>query len=371
MSSGALPKISKRKARSDAAADGNDSDASSSSSGSDVSFINVDFDFRAPTEIDEAALRRLLRQLFHTHANSLNLYDVTSHILELGDAEKTKTPLGTVIKVEGDEDQDPFSFVSAVRLGRADQVASKTLTSYLSKHLPAASPIADVLTKAAAANAAEASRPYLYLHERFINLPPQTAPPLYRLLTDELNAATSASEDKQEPTHVLFLSRVFSAEAYSDDEDEPMTAVGPAGEDGQNDDDDDDDDDDEEDRPRGLQGAKRRKGLAGAKQVAAAAAAAARRRPAAAKGPRGERLAWGHFRPEDVILESHAVAQETFRFPPPQEAEESYESPLYARVLLLEWAKVKSGKIWDEMDSQLAAAAAAAAGAGAAAVNLL
>lgn len=355
MSTNALPKISKRKARGTAAAadDGAESDASSSSSGSDVSFINVDFDFRAPTEIDEAALRRLLRQLFHTHANALNLYDITSHILELGDAEKQAAPLGTVIKVEGDEDQDPFSFVSAVRLGNDSVPASKALTSYFAKHLPASSPITAALTSSlsSSSSSSEASisapRPYLYLHERFINLPPQTAPPLYRLLTDELTAG------KEEPTHVLFLSRVFSAEAYSDDEDEPMRPA-DGGDAAAADDD---------DKPRGLKGAKRRKGLSG-KRAATVAVASAGGTNNGSRSVGGDRLAWGHFRPEDVILESYAKAQETFRFPPPQEAEESYESPLYARVLLLDWADVKSGKIWEEMERQLGQAAQAAAAAG-------
>lgn len=343
MSSKALPKIGKRKAvgtlNGSRADDGTaESDASSSSSGSDISFINVDFDFRAPTEADEAALRRLLRQLFHTHANSLNLYDVTRHILELGDTEKTPTSLGTVIKVEGDEDQDPFGFVSAIRLAANDVAASKALTAYLSEHL-SASPISAVLTSASLSS----SRPYLFLHERFVNLPPQTAPPLYRLLTDELTAATSKDEG-QEPTHVLFLSRIFSAEAYSDDEDEPATAARAAAEEQQVDD----------DHPKGLKGAKRRKGLGGS-----GVRCSGKPKSSSGRGPRGERLVWGHFRPEDVVLESYATAQETFRFPPPREAEESYESPLYARVLMLEWSKIKGGQIWREMEDRLAAVAAA------------
>lgn len=122
MTSNALPKLSKRKTRTDADVDGDavletagedaayDSDDSSSS---DPSFINVDFDFRSPQEVDEPALRRLLRQLFHTHANALELHKISEKTIELAGKES----LGTVIKVEGDEDQDPFSFVSALPLG--------------------------------------------------------------------------------------------------------------------------------------------------------------------------------------------------------------------------------------------------------------
>lgn len=95
-----------------------DDDASSnasSSDGSDPSFINVDFDFVSPNEIDEPALRRMLRQLFYTHANSLNLYDVTQRLVEM--AQREQGAAGTVIKVEGDEEQqDPFGFVGAIRL---------------------------------------------------------------------------------------------------------------------------------------------------------------------------------------------------------------------------------------------------------------
>lgn len=123
MSSTALPKLSKRKARADpeVAADGDavlgdtsyDSDDSSSS---DPSFINVDFDFRSPQEVDEPALRRLLRQLFNTHANALELHKVSEKMIALAEKEGT----GTVIKVEGDEDQDPFGFVTALPLSVSD-----------------------------------------------------------------------------------------------------------------------------------------------------------------------------------------------------------------------------------------------------------
>lgn len=102
----------------------------------------------------------------------------------------------------------------------------------------------------------------MYLHERFINLPAQTAPPLYRLLTDEVTAAHSSST----PSHVVFFSRVFSQEAYSDDEE----------------------DGDDEDKPRGMKGAKRRKGVVKKKSTV---------------NDRGEKREWGYFRPEDEILE--------------------------------------------------------------------
>ncbi|CAO1633400.1 unnamed protein product [Sympodiomycopsis kandeliae] len=301
--SNTLPKLSKRKVRPefDSAIDadndvslktGDDYDSDDSSS-SDPSFINVDFDFRAPSEIDEAALRRLLRQLFNTHSNALQLHQVSEKIIELASSQG----LGTVIKVEGDEDQDPFGFVSAIPLGGSD-AASQLLSSYLSKQLPTGSPLSSLVSSPSSV---------IYLHERFINLPAQTAPPLYRILTDEVSSSSSSA-----PSHVFFFSRVFSSDAYSDDEDA----------------------DQDEDKPRGLKGAtKRRKKIV--------------------KDERGEKKEWGYFRPEDEILERFASHTHTFRFPPPQEAEESYESPLYGRIVVVDWNKIVSGEIWNQMDIEL------------------
>lgn len=220
-----------------------------------------------------------------------------------------------------------------VHLQQSD-AASKLLTSYFLKQVPSTSE-AHRLLSSSSADDASSTRPYLFLHERFINLPAQTAPPLYRLVTEEL--VQSLATPSEEPTHVLFLSRVFSSDAYSDDE-----ADGAGG---------GNDDEDDEDRPRGMKGAaKRRRHANKPKKPTAAAAEAAD--------------TWGHFRPEDTILERHASSIETYRFPPPSEAEESYESPLFGRVIVVEWSKVKTGQIWDEMDAELGAVAGAVAAAG-------
>lgn len=151
------------------------------------------------------------------------------------------------------------------RSRQTPDAASQLLTSYLSKQLPANSSISPLLSTSSG------NRPYVFLHERFINLPAQTAPPLYRILTDEVTASAGDAP----PTHVVFFSRVFSQEAYSDDEDEGGAAGG---------------NDDDEDKPRGLKGAKRRKG-----------GAATKKKPTAVD--RGEKREWGYFRPEDEILE--------------------------------------------------------------------
>ncbi|PWN18714.1 hypothetical protein BCV69DRAFT_273137 [Microstroma glucosiphilum] len=305
---------------------GDDSDSGDSDASEDPTFINVDFDFRAPAEVDEAALRRLLRQLFHTHANDLELYKVSEEMIRLaaGNQVTGEGGMGTVIKVEGDEDQAPFAFVTGIELNvrQPSNAASSLLTTYLASQLPATSPISSVLSSSSTSS--PASKPWLFLHERFINLPAQVAPPLYRLLTEEIIASMSSS-GAGEPSHAVFFGRVFSKEAYSDDEDEPMNGPGGAAE-------------DDEDKPRGMKGAKRRKGIT---------------KKAKLPVNKGERRDWGYFRPEDELLEKHASHTHTYRFPPPQNAEDSYESPLYGRIVLVEWEKVKSGALWDQLEREL------------------
>ncbi|PWN25190.1 hypothetical protein BDZ90DRAFT_247168 [Jaminaea rosea] len=311
-----------------------ESNASSSSSASDPSFINVDFDFLPPNpSLDEPAIRRLLRQLFYTHADALDLFSLSDYLCSAPNG------VGTVLKVEGDEEQDPFAFIGAVQLGAkesddATKKASKLATDYLAKHLPSDSPVKALLSQ-------QDARPYLYLHERFINLPPQVAPPLYRLVTEELAASL---EGKEKPTHVLFFSRVFSSEAYSDDEDdgedEEGSKPGPMKVDGE------DDDGDDDDKPRGMRGSKAK--------AKAKTAAMKKRRTAPHSRDKGERLPLGHFRPEDPLLAKIPGAKTgTFRFPAPQNAQEGFESPLFGHVIALKWEDVVGGALWEKLGEQL------------------
>ncbi len=74
--------------------------------------INVDFVFNAPSDIDFDALKRLFIQLFYTHAPKLDTGAIADFIIKASKEQQ----LGTVIKVQDDEDNDPFAVVSAAEV---------------------------------------------------------------------------------------------------------------------------------------------------------------------------------------------------------------------------------------------------------------
>lgn len=309
-----MPVDTKRKA------DVEPNDSGSDSDGSEMpDFINVDFDFRAPQEIDFLALKRLLQQLFYTHSTKLDLSALADHVVKLSTGEG----VGTAIKVEGDEDQDPYAFVSAIDLDGSE--AALSLTKYLLEVLnkPASKGFHD-LVKSAASSTSTAAPVTVILHERMVNMPPQVAPPLYKLLNEELQASRSSKDPKPAaPSHYLFYSRVFSADAFSDDE-----AM----------------DEDDDDEPSGIAGARRRRAKLAkreAKKAGAKKDAPKTRAIADGMGLSGaseEEL--GLFHPEDVAIAQFASHTLTFRFPPPPDAADSFEAPLFGRLAAVPAAKL-------------------------------
>lgn len=201
----------------------------SESDGSDVDLINVDFDFTSPDEIDYHALKRLLIQLLHTLAPRVDIDSLADQVILNG----AQNAVGTVIKVVDDVDNDPFAIITPLVLapdsegGSAASTAptgssgkntlvSQDLRKVILERAPAPHPIRDLLSAPPGSRAP----PILLLHERLINLPPQVAAPLYRLLHGELEEQYT-QRTIQKPSHYLVLSRVFPNSALPD-EDEPM-----------------------------------------------------------------------------------------------------------------------------------------------------
>ena len=318
-----MPIDTKRKAENDEPrADGSDYDSDGSE---EPDFINVDFDFRAPEEIDFQALKRLLQQLFYTHNTKLDLSSLADHVVKTS----TTQGVGTAIKIVDDEDQDPYAFVSAITLAsekKAGSEAANSLTKYLLEvsNKPATKAAHDMIKSAASGTSTNA--PIIaVLHERMVNMPPQVAPPLYKMLLEEVraslaSASASASASATAPSHFLFFSRVFSADAFSDDE-----AM----------------DEDDDDEPSGLAGARKRKAKlarreakkAGAKKDAPKARAISDGMALSGAGSSDEEL--GLFHPEDVAISKFASNSLTYRFPPPPDASDSFEAPLFGRVALV------------------------------------
>lgn len=310
-----MPTDTKRKADNDEPrADGSDYDSDGSE---EPDFINVDFDFRAPEEIDFQALKRLLQQLFYTHNTKLDLSSLADHIVKTS----TEQGVGTAIKIVDDEDQDPYAFVSAIPLSsdkKQGSEAANSLTKYLleASSKPAIKAVHDLI-KSAASSTSTNPPVIVVLHERMVNMPPQVAPPLYKMLLEEVRASLSSSSATQ-PSHYLFFSRVFSADAFSDDE-----AM----------------DEDDDDEPSGLAGARKRKAKlarreakkAGAKKDAPKARAISD--GMALAGSSDEEL--GLFHPEDIAISKFASNSITYRFPPPPDASDSFEAPLFGRIALV------------------------------------
>lgn len=312
-----MPVDTKRKAETEEPrADASDYDSDGSE---EPDFINVDFDFRAPEEIDFLALKRLLQQLFYTHNTKLDLSSLADSVIKTS----TSQGVGTTIKIVDDEDQDPYAFISAITLSsekKDGSEAANNLTKYLLEvtSKPSSKSVHDAIKSAASSTSASA--PIMaVLHERMVNMPPQVAPPLYKMLVEEVRASLN-SESLPSPSHYLFFSRVFSADAFSDDE-----AM----------------DEDDDDEPSGLAGARKRKAKlarreakkAGAKRDAPKAKSISDGMALSGAGSADEEL--GLFHPEDIAISKLASHSLTYRFPPPPDASDSFEAPLFGRIALV------------------------------------
>lgn len=277
-------------------------------------FINVEFDFTAPSEIDYQALKRLFQQLFYTHAPTMDLGVVADYVVNLSQ----NHGIGTVVKVDDMEQvRDPYAVISALTFGEKGVPAADLLRTYLTTQLARSAkgkPLLDLI------NSASGSKPLvLLLHERMINLPAQVMPPLLRMLHEEYEEGRQeATPPAAEPTHLLVFSRGFSADALEEDADQ---------------------------EPTGLAGARKRK--AGLNQThpddaAAAALGKAAKRKMIKTPSASSRLddGLGSFHPEDELLAEFVSHHFHFRFPPPRDAIDTYEAPIYGRIMAIPYAKV-------------------------------
>lgn len=204
-----------------------DIDGDESGSDDDIDMLDVDFSFQSPdAEVDFHGLKTLLRQLFDVDNQLLDLSALTDLMLH-------QSHIGTTVKCEGDEGEgslsDPYAFISILSL-TAHQEAQciKDLRSYLVDRCQAAkatgklspSDIKSLLGHSG-------SQVGLLLNERFINMPHQVIPPLYRMLADEISEAATSTTDSPNPwkfTHYLILSKVYTeVDSQLDNEDSQLS----------------------------------------------------------------------------------------------------------------------------------------------------
>ncbi|KAF8060830.1 p21-C-terminal region-binding protein-domain-containing protein [Lyophyllum atratum] len=182
--------MSKRK---QSAAD--DSDDSSS----DVSLIDVDFDFFDPNPaVDYQALKRLLGQLFQRDADIFQLHELSELIL-------SQPTVGTTIKTDGIE-SDPYAFLTVLNMHvHHEHPSIKAIANYALQKSSADPAFHATLQALFSQNQAHIGFVFC---ERLINMPVQVIPPMYNMLSKELQWAI----DDNEPytfSHYLFISRTY------------------------------------------------------------------------------------------------------------------------------------------------------------------
>ncbi|KAG8976072.1 Mss4p nuclear export [Tulasnella sp. 425] len=176
------------------------------SSGSDVEIINVDFEFFGPRPIDYIALKRLLTQLFQSDAESFQVHDLADLIL-------SQPLLGSTVKGDG-IDSDPYAFLTVLNMNvHKDHPSIKALASYLLAKSTGNASVNSTLQQLIGPDALSSSHHVgLILGERFVNMPVQVIPPMYRMLADEIDMAN----EEEEPyafTHYIILSRLYRLSA--------------------------------------------------------------------------------------------------------------------------------------------------------------
>ena len=303
-----------KRERKGSTSDKEEGDGYSTSSSYAPSAIDVSFNYVAPTEIDFMALKRLIQQLYHTHSSDLNLGPLSDHIIKIGRQELGESAIGTVVKVEDDEDGDPFAFASALDLSNKEDEASKILLEYYNRVLTPSSKSASSISSLLQSKDQKVLQIF---HERMINMPPQIMPPLYKMLFEEIQSS------QQVPTHLLFFSRVFSTEAFSDGEEEEE---GPSSRSGNG-------------KQRGKK-AKKTKPLNKAITKMSTGANAE------------EEV--GLFHPEDAFIANHALHTFTFRFPAVKDSDDSFNAPMYGRIAIIKNDPQILQKLLDEMNTAFA-----------------
>ncbi|CAN6658378.1 protein Bcp1p [Trichomonascus vanleenenianus] len=186
----------------------------------DEDFVQVDFDFFDPKEIDFHAIKNLLRQLFDADNELFDLSSLADLILD-------KSCPGTTIKV-GEEDTDPYALFSVINMHEhREKPAIKTLVDYFIKKT-GRSPEFNRKLRRLFMPSSDA-KVGLLICERVINMPVELVPPLYKIYSDDLEAEKGKGE-RPEITHYIIVSRCFTEEeAEIDKEDQrPSKKVRPS-----------------------------------------------------------------------------------------------------------------------------------------------
>ncbi|KAF9161689.1 Mss4p nuclear export [Actinomortierella ambigua] len=155
----------------------------SGSDGEGEEIINVDFEFFDPKEIDFHAVKNLLSQYFASDA-------ILFQTSELSDMIIKQANVGTTIKVNG-ADSDPFSLMTVLNMNDHIYRQKSEVMKQIKQYLEGKAKSNDKFQAKLKQLLKEDSKQHLGLviSERFINMPVETAPPMWRMLSDEVKWA--------------------------------------------------------------------------------------------------------------------------------------------------------------------------------------
>lgn len=189
--------------------------------------VQADFSFFDPKPDDFHGVKTLLQT--YLDDQEWDLSGFTDLILG-------QTTVGTVVKIEDDEDEGLFAVVTALNLWRyREQRCITTLKDFLLSKACQEKGVSDKLRLLLGEQARNVG---LLVSQRVVNLPPQLLPHLYNALFDEVSWATEdePTEDLRNSfkfNHYLILSKIYKNKniekkrKLSNDSDEPIIYVKP------------------------------------------------------------------------------------------------------------------------------------------------
>ncbi|KAL0541883.1 hypothetical protein IC582_021962 [Cucumis melo] len=174
----------------------------SSSSGEELEEIQADFAFFDPKPDDFHGVKTLLQN----YLDKTRWDDIGFSDLILG-----QTTVGSVVKIEGDEDSGVFGFITALNLERyKDSRSIMDLKQYLlkvCKDNERENDLKKLLEE-------QTSSVGLIVSQRLVNLPPQLLPPLYDALFDEISWATEDEPTKELQDSFRFKLYILISKIY-------------------------------------------------------------------------------------------------------------------------------------------------------------
>ncbi|KAJ1650393.1 Mss4p nuclear export [Dispira simplex] len=197
------------------------SDSESNASGSDSDnameeVINVDFEFFDPRESDYHSIKQFLNQHFGEDGETLELSGLADLIV--------KQPLiGTCVKVE--QEGDPYAMLTVLNMNQyATHPTMQKIGNYLI-HKSQPNSVAHTLLKELLEPGAS-RRVGLILSERFLNMPPQITPPMYRMLAEEIQWAVEDKEPYEFDYYIIVAKVYKEVQSTVDEKDDDGDEVG-------------------------------------------------------------------------------------------------------------------------------------------------